>query len=70
MMKKPGLRETRFFARKTLYDLWKITGVTAPKLSLAERGYTRLNLIEKEALAGALGKSVDEIDWDHTEPMA
>jgi transcriptional regulator with XRE-family HTH domain len=57
------LREARFKARKTQYDLMAATGIAAPRISLAERGFVRLKRHEREALASALGIKPEEISW-------
>lgn len=60
------LREARFQKRMTQYDLWRLTGINAPRISLAERGFTRLRKSEREAIACAMGMSVESIDFDGT----
>lgn len=57
------LREARFHKRMTQYDLWRLTGISAPRISLAERGFAILKKHEREALAKALGTSVESIDF-------
>ena len=58
------LREARFQKRRTQYDLWRLTGINAPRLSLAERGFVKLKKSEREAVAAALGVPVESIDFD------
>jgi transcriptional regulator with XRE-family HTH domain len=57
------LREARFQRRMTQYDLWALTGINAPRISLAERGFVALKKREREAIAGALGMAVESIDF-------
>lgn len=58
------LREARFQKRMTQYDLWRATGISAPRISLAERGFTKLKKSEREAIADALEMPVGCIGFD------
>jgi transcriptional regulator with XRE-family HTH domain len=62
------LREARFHQQMTQYDLWRLTGITAPRISLVERGFARLKRHEREAVAEALGIPVQAIDFDKPAP--
>lgn len=44
------LRELRFRARLTQYDVAKMTGIAQPKISLIERGYTKMRQDEEKKL--------------------
>jgi transcriptional regulator with XRE-family HTH domain len=57
------LFEARARKRFTQWDIRLATGIHQSKLSLIERGYVTPSDEEKEALAGALGVAVDEIQW-------
>ncbi|SPF42629.1 Cro/Cl family transcriptional regulator (fragment) [Syntrophobacter sp. SbD1] len=57
------LREARFRKKMTQYDLWLLTGVSAPRISLAERGFAVLRKREREAIAKALGMPVESIHF-------
>jgi transcriptional regulator with XRE-family HTH domain len=58
------LREARFRRGLTQYDVSRLTGISAPRISLVERGYAKFRLREREAIAKALSMSVEEIDFD------
>jgi hypothetical protein len=53
---------------KTQWDIRLATGIHQSKLSLIERGYITPTSGEKEAIAGALGISANEIDWPEETP--
>ena len=61
------LFEARARKRFTQWDIRLATGIHQSKLSLIERGYVKPSNEEKEALAGALGVSIDEIQWPELE---
>jgi len=48
----------------TQYDLWRISGISAPRISLVERGFARFREQERQAVAAALGVPVDQIDFE------
>ena len=48
------LRTARFFKRLTLVDLRNLTGISATKLSLIERGKEKANEQEKKIIGKAL----------------
>ena len=53
----------RAIKKKTQWDLRKATGINQSKISLIEHGYIIPNDEERVAIAGALGVSVQEIQW-------
>jgi transcriptional regulator with XRE-family HTH domain len=55
------LRETRKAQKVSGYDLQLLSNVRAQKIYLIERGLTRASSYEKFAIAGALGRPVEEI---------
>jgi len=59
-----NLREARFKARLTQFDLRIRTGIHQSKISYIERGYITPRPDEKKALATALGIDEREIEFD------
>ena len=57
------LKEARFKKGMTQYELWRLTGITAPRISLAERGFVFLKKREREVIACALGVPTEQIEW-------
>jgi transcriptional regulator with XRE-family HTH domain len=57
------LRVARAIRRQRQWDLRKETGIHQSKISLIEHGYVIPTDEERVAIAGALGVSVNEIDW-------
>lgn len=55
------LREKRFFAELSIYDLGQRIGMDPAKLSLIERGYKIPREEERRQLAEALGCEIHEI---------
>ena len=55
------LREKRFFAEVSIYELGLKTGIQPSKISLIERGYKAPSPDEKKKLAIALGCETTEI---------
>lgn len=58
------LREKRFYAQITIYDLSQKTGIDPAKISLIERGYKIPREDEKKSLAYALGCQAEELFSD------
>ncbi len=55
------LREKRFFAQLSIYDIGQRTGIDTARISLIERGYKVPREEEMERFAKALGCSVEDI---------
>ena len=55
------LREKRFFAELTIYDLNQKTGIDPCRISLIERGYKTPREDEKQKMAKALACKVEDI---------
>ncbi|MHC4292178.1 MAG: helix-turn-helix transcriptional regulator, partial [Planctomycetota bacterium] len=58
-----NLQMTRTIKGQRQWDLSRATGIHQSKISLIEHGYIIPNDKEKEAIADALGVSINEIDW-------
>lgn len=55
------LRAKRVLSGLTLYDVWIVSGIDPPRLSLIERGFKRLKPEEIPKLAKALRCNPDDI---------
>jgi len=66
------LREKRFFAEMSMYELGRITGLTPPRISLIERGYKAPREDEIQKIAKALMCDASEIfpTKDEIKPVA
>ncbi len=62
------LQTARAVKKKTQWDLRRKTGFHQSKISLIENGYIIPTNKEKKTIAGALGVSVNEIDWPEETP--
>ena len=47
----------------TQYDLWKLTGINPPRISLAERGFIKLKEAEREAMSEALKVPIESFEF-------
>ena len=55
------MRERRFFAQMTIYDLAMKTGIDPGRISLIERGYKTPREEEKKKISDALGANVTDV---------
>jgi DNA-binding XRE family transcriptional regulator len=55
------MREKRFFAQMSIYDLAQKTGIDPARISLIERGYKVPRDVEKVKIANALGAKVMDV---------
>jgi len=60
-----NLKEARFRAGQTQFDLRLKTGISQTKISLLERGYVSPKPYEVKALARALKVKPDELDFEN-----
>ncbi len=62
------LRQKRFMAEKTIYDIQRATGIDAARLSLIERNYRNPSHAERQSLARALDCNVGDL-FPEVEPL-